>query len=156
MRSKIISNVVLIALVSQVGLGTGCAWWHRHFGPQTNAGYTAPGGGPGGVTPTDIHTGPMGSRPDIDPDALANSPYAPVYFDYDSATIKPSEFDKVEKVAAALKGTSGKLVIAGNTDERGTAEYNRGLGEKRAEAVRQYLIQRGADGGKIQTVSFGA
>jgi len=48
------------------------------------------------------------------------------------------------------------IIIAGFTDERGTPEYNRGLGEKRALAVRQALMSDGASGGKLQTVSFGA
>jgi peptidoglycan-associated lipoprotein len=47
------------------------------------------------------------------------------------------------------------LIIAGFTDERGTEEYNRGLGERRALAVREALISQGISGGRIQTVSFG-
>jgi peptidoglycan-associated lipoprotein len=48
------------------------------------------------------------------------------------------------------------VIIAGFTDERGTPEYNRGLGERRAQAAREYLVQQGVDAGKLQTVSFGA
>jgi hypothetical protein len=59
-------------------------------------------------------------------------------------------------VAAALKGSSSSLIIAGFTDERGTAEYNRGLGERRAQAVRQSLIEKGLSASQIQTVSFGS
>jgi peptidoglycan-associated lipoprotein len=54
-----------------------------------------------------------------------------------------------------MKGSSSELIIAGFTDERGTAEYNRGLGERRAESVREALIADGVDGGRMQTVSFG-
>ena len=47
------------------------------------------------------------------------------------------------------------MIIAGFTDERGTEEYNRGLGERRALSVREALIKAGISGGRIQTVSFG-
>ena len=52
-------------------------------------------------------------------------------------------------------GNSSEIIIAGFTDERGTAEYNRGLGERRAGSVRESLIAQGVDGNRIQTVSFG-
>ena len=89
-------------------------------------------------------------------DNVDKSKFRPVHFAFDSFAIDNSEQPILDEVADFLKGGSNSIIIAGFTDERGTAEYNRGLGEKRAEAVRGYLIQRGADGGKIQTVSFGA
>jgi peptidoglycan-associated lipoprotein len=54
-----------------------------------------------------------------------------------------------------MKGNSSEIIIAGFTDERGTAEYNRGLGDRRAGAVRESLISQGVEGNHIQTVSFG-
>ena len=82
--------------------------------------------------------------------------FRPVHFAFDSFAISSSEQPILDEVADYLKGGSGNVIVAGFTDERGTAEYNRGLGEKRAQSVRQYLVQRGADAAKIQTVSFGA
>jgi len=84
------------------------------------------------------------------------SQFAPVYFAFDSYVVEPSEEGKLNSLANHLRSSSQELIIAGFTDERGTAEYNRGLGEKRAQAVRSYLLSRGADGGRIQTTSFGA
>ena len=81
--------------------------------------------------------------------------FSPVYFGYDSISISDSESGKVQEVASAMKSMSQTLIIAGFTDERGTEEYNRGLGEKRAQAVRDALIAKGVSGGRIQTVSFG-
>ena len=81
--------------------------------------------------------------------------FSPVYFAYDSISVSGSELDKVQQVASAMKSMSQTLVIAGFTDERGTEEYNRGLGEKRAQTVRDALISQGVSGGRIQTVSFG-
>jgi peptidoglycan-associated lipoprotein len=82
--------------------------------------------------------------------------FRPIYFDFDSQTVRASETGKIQEIAAFLKEGSGEIIIAGFTDERGTAEYNRGLGDRRAGAVREGLISAGADSGKIQTVSFGA
>lgn len=81
--------------------------------------------------------------------------FSPIYFDYDSMTVSDSELMKVEKVATAMGSMNNTIIIAGFTDERGTEEYNRGLGEKRAQAVREALISMGVSGGRIQTVSFG-
>lgn len=81
--------------------------------------------------------------------------FSPIYFEYDSMTVSDSELMKVEKVATAMGSMNNTVIIAGFTDERGTEEYNRGLGEKRAQAVREALISMGVSGGRIQTVSFG-
>lgn len=82
--------------------------------------------------------------------------FQPIYFDFDSQTIRSSENGKIQQVASFLKTGSGQIIIAGFTDERGTAEYNRGLGERRAQSVREALIADGANAQNIQTVSFGA
>ncbi len=82
--------------------------------------------------------------------------FQPVYFDFDSRTIRSSENGKIQQVASFLQQGSSQLIIAGFTDERGTAEYNRGLGERRAQSVREALIALGADAQNIQTVSFGS
>ena len=81
--------------------------------------------------------------------------FQPIYFDFDSQAIRSSETGKIQQVADFMKGSSSQIIIAGFTDERGTAEYNRGLGDRRAGAVRERLISEGVDGGRIQTVSFG-
>jgi peptidoglycan-associated lipoprotein len=82
--------------------------------------------------------------------------FSPLYFAFDSYSISSGEHGKIEEVANFMKGAQNTLIIAGFTDERGTPEYNRGLGERRAQAVRDALIHAGADGSRIQTVSFGA
>jgi peptidoglycan-associated lipoprotein len=82
--------------------------------------------------------------------------FSPIYFAFDSFAIGSGESGKIDEVANFLKGAPNTLILAGFTDERGTPEYNRGLGERRAQAVRDALIHAGADGSRIQTVSFGA
>ncbi len=86
---------------------------------------------------------------------VSKGQFPPVQFGYDSFEVSSSEMNKVEAVAEALKGSRNDMIIAGFTDERGTEEYNRGLGERRALAVREALIAKGISGGRIQTVSFG-
>ncbi len=81
--------------------------------------------------------------------------FQPVYFAYDSFSVSDSELIKLENVASSIKSGGKTVIIAGFTDERGTEEYNRGLGEKRAQAVRDALISMGVSGAKLQTVSFG-
>jgi peptidoglycan-associated lipoprotein len=81
--------------------------------------------------------------------------FQPIYFDFDSQTIRSSETGKIQRIADFMKNGSPELIIAGFTDERGTAEYNRALGDRRAGTVRESLISQGVDGSRIQTVSFG-
>jgi len=79
-----------------------------------------------------------------------------VYFDFDSSVIKAGEKPKVSAVADYLKANSAKAVLVeGNCDERGTEEYNRSLGERRALAVREELIRLGIDPTRVDTISYG-
>ena len=82
--------------------------------------------------------------------------FQPVHFAFDSYTVDPEEQGRVREVASFLQQSSKRVIIAGFCDERGTAEYNRALGEKRAEAVRASLIADGVGPARVQTVSFGA
>jgi peptidoglycan-associated lipoprotein len=81
--------------------------------------------------------------------------FAPVYFGFDSFNLSPSEKAKLEPIAEFSKSGGATIIIAGFTDERGTPEYNRGLGERRALTVREELIALGVSASRLQTVSFG-
>lgn len=79
-----------------------------------------------------------------------------VYFDYDSAKMTSVESQKLTSNIEWLKKNSKlKVTIEGHCDQRGSAEYNLALGERRANAVRQVLIANGISGSRITTVSFG-
>jgi peptidoglycan-associated lipoprotein len=79
-----------------------------------------------------------------------------VHFDFDSSVLKISEKPKVSAAADYLKANSAKAVkVEGNCDERGTEEYNRSLGERRALAVREELIRLGIDPTRVDTISYG-
>lgn len=81
--------------------------------------------------------------------------FEPVYFGYDSFSVSDGELAKLDAVASAMKGMKNDIIIAGFTDASGTEEYNRGLGERRAQAVREALIGLSVPAGRLQTVSFG-
>lgn len=79
-----------------------------------------------------------------------------IYFDFDSYSLKP-EFSPLLNTHAKYLETNKqrKVVIQGNTDERGGAEYNLALGQKRAEAVRKALVLLGVPETQMEAVSFG-
>lgn len=79
-----------------------------------------------------------------------------IYFAYDSDMLVPSETAKLDRIAEYMgdKPTLG-LLIEGHCDQRGTDEYNRALGERRANAVRAYLAGRGVTDSRLKTISYG-
>jgi len=81
---------------------------------------------------------------------------ASVYFDYDSSDLTPATRDVLQVVfQQAQKQPDRDIRIEGNCDERGTREYNLALGQRRADAARQYLVNLGLDGSRITTISYG-
>ena len=82
--------------------------------------------------------------------------FEPVFFGFDSTVVPQEELSKVDAVAKHLKDNSDRVVvIEGNCDERGSAEYNLSLGENRAIIVRNYLVQSEIAADRIQTRSYG-
>ena len=79
-----------------------------------------------------------------------------VHFDYDSSVVKSSEKAKLSRIADYLKSnSSGAVRVEGNCDERGTEEFNRSLGERRALALREDLVRLGVDATRVDTISYG-
>ena len=146
MQSKRWMMWMAMGLVAAVAVGSGCK--------KKTAGSDTGVGGVGGVTGTDISGTGMSGRPDQNATEVAGQ-FAPVYFDFDSAQVKESERSKVETTAAQLKKGSSGVIVEGNCDERGSREYNLALGERRAQAVRAYLMSLGLDAARIQTKSWG-
>jgi peptidoglycan-associated lipoprotein len=81
---------------------------------------------------------------------------ADVYFDYDESTLTDDTRDKLSRNADLLKSNAQfSVTIEGHADERGTNEYNLALGERRANAVRDYLGSLGVSGDRLRTISYG-
>ena len=79
-----------------------------------------------------------------------------VYFDYDSNAVKDDAQSLVQAHAKfMMENTGSRIVLEGNTDERGSREYNLSLGQRRADAVKQVMSVVGVQAGRIETVSFG-
>jgi len=78
-----------------------------------------------------------------------------VYFAFDSSELDAAAQATLDAYAAWLKATGTNVTVEGNCDERGSREYNLALGQRRADAVRDYLVAHGVDAGQIGTVSYG-
>lgn len=80
-----------------------------------------------------------------------------VYFDYDQSAIKPSEREKLKVAKEYLdKNPTHRLLLEGRADWRGTAEYNLSLGDRRATAVKKYLVSIGVAATRIESISKGS
>jgi len=168
MKSLKLTNLLVLILGVALSLSaTGC----KHKQPQVikfpNSGLNGSDNGPGNSGTLNGgglggQTTPMGGgdTANFNPDDMNQDRAAlagdAVYFDYDSAAIKSGEQSKLSAVASALSSdASAKLLIEGNCDERGTEEYNRALGERRALAAREALAGQGVDASRIATRSYG-
>ena len=127
---------------------------------RSSAGTTAPGTGAqtggaagGGVTGSGLGTG-AGGNPLRDPNNILSK--RSVYFDYDSFVVKDEYRPLVEAHARYLQqNRNARVTVQGNTDERGSREYNIALGQKRADSVKRMMTLLGATESQIETVSFG-
>jgi peptidoglycan-associated lipoprotein len=152
---KNLMNVKMWGLSALVLLLAACAGT-KHAG--TAAGSGAAGSGttvqPNATEPVTTVTSPgdaAGSG------AGVNAPAARiVYFDFDKSEIRP-EFNQmlIEHARALTRNASVKVRLEGHTDERGSREYNIGLGERRAQAVRRVLLLQGVTEAQLSTVSYG-
>ncbi len=87
----------------------------------------------------------------------STAPLHPIYFDFDSSAINVDQLDKLNQSSAYLmENPSTELVVEGNCDERGTADYNLALGELRAISVKKYLLNMGVAQNRVSTISYGS
>lgn len=92
----------------------------------------------------------------INPNCGINSvPSDTVYFDYDSSILKHDAQVTLSQQLESLTEDDSPIVIEGHADERGTREYNIGLGARRANEVRNYLLSKGIESGRMTTISYG-
>jgi peptidoglycan-associated lipoprotein len=77
------------------------------------------------------------------------------YFDFDQSVLKPESRAALTAHAANINAAPQQIRLEGHADERGTREYNMALGERRAKAVRDFLVLQGVDAGLLETISYG-
>ena len=106
------------------------------------------------VVPPPPAPAPAPAAPPAPPPAPV--PLKDVFFDYDKATVRDDQKAALTENASWLKANPGvKVLLEGHCDERGTAEYNLALGERRAKAVKDYLISAGIAADRVSTISYG-
>lgn len=154
--------VALAALITAVGCGKKTPPVARPAPPPTTAD-TTPSRPP---SPPDPAREPVGVPAEpVRDDAISsaslddinkNSPLKPVYFELDSSDLTPANQKVLDEDAALMKRyATWTVTIEGHCDERGTAEYNLALGERRAIAARAYLVSLGIAADRLRTVSYG-
>ena len=143
------SAVVLIALVA--GIAGGCAKKAKEAPP------TPPPAPPQETTPTPPTPPPTPPPPPPAPEPeQPKVEFAPAFFDFDSFALRDDARTALDHDAHMLRDNSHvSVTIEGHCDERGTVEYNQALGEKRAQAARDYLVSAGIDASRIQIISYG-
>ncbi len=142
-----------LALLAAAVLVAGCS-----SAPEESKSGTGTGGAATGASSTTAPAAaaqPAGPRPGSQEELVATVGDR-VFFDYDKSVVKPEGRTVLNRQAAWLKQYGSVAVtIEGHCDERGTREYNLALGERRANAVKDYLIAQGISASRIRTISYG-
>jgi peptidoglycan-associated lipoprotein len=145
------SHFKLIALAATAILLAGCS---KNTIPDPDpSDMTYPDEAAGGATTSGADGGMYGDGEFMD-DPTAGELTMVIYFDFDSSEVRAADQEIISRHAMQL-GSGGNIRLEGHADERGSREYNIGLGERRAQAVRQMLLIQGVSAGQISTVSFG-
>ncbi len=144
-------HVTLAVLIGAVAL-TGCAK------KQTTKAAEPPPAPPASqqTPPPQPSTPPVPTPTTPSSTKLAASDLQPVFFDLDSYTLRDDARSALDADARLLRDNpETKVIIEGHCDERGTDEYNQALGERRAQAAKDYLVQAGIAVSRLQTISYG-
>jgi peptidoglycan-associated lipoprotein len=129
--------------------------------PQQSTTYTITASGPGGSTTAtahvDVNAAPAEQpAPSASEAELFDQNVRDAFFDLDKSDIRPDARDALTKDAEFLRSYPDiRISLEGHCDERGSTEYNLGLGQRRAEAAKNYLVSLGIPGNRIDTVSWG-
>jgi peptidoglycan-associated lipoprotein len=145
MRRRFGAIVIAVGLIA---LGSaGCA------SKQAGTGDDAAGQGTG--TGSEFDDGSLGEGSSVSTSTIAD--LQSVYFDYDKSAIRSDGAEVLRANAGVIKANANwdQITIEGHTDERGSEEYNLALGERRAMAVKRYLVDLGVPSSRLRTVSFG-
>ena len=163
-----ISNATDMSISS--GIGAVQSQGQRQVFPTNTTTYTLTARGPGGndsrsVTVTVSSAPPpppppAPRPPTLDSGTLLQRESQDAFFDYDKSDIRPDARDALTKDAGLLKQIFAQdpnfsVVVEGHCDERGSAEYNLALGDRRSAAAKDMLVQLGVSGDRIRTISYG-
>jgi peptidoglycan-associated lipoprotein len=138
----------------------------RTVNPASSVTYTATATGPGGMatgvaritvnTPPPPPAAPPPRPPDVSISQLFQQNVQDILFDYDQSEIRADQMPRLQGNATWLKANANvRFTVQGHADERGSQEYNLGLGDRRANAVKEFLASQGVAVSRINIVSFG-
>ena len=146
-------------------VGTVPVTGNRSVSPASSVTYTATATGPGGtasdIARITVNVPPATSAPDEPRRPTVTSGgldqnVSDVLFDYDKADLRPEMVDVLKKNASWLKTNANvRFTIEGYCDDRGSEEYNLGLGDRRANVVKEFLVAQGVAANRINTISYG-
>ena len=157
---KLASKSLCIIAASAAALLAGCS--KKPVRPDPSSTALGPQAGGSGLNPTDVTTAPDSTLTQRDPNILEDANtirglLQPVYFDFDRSSVKAAERPKLQAAKDYLdKNPQYRLLIEGHCDWRVTSEYNLGLGDRRANEAKKYLLQIGVAADKIETLSKGS
>ena len=144
------------------GVGTVNAQGSTQVAPSDSTDYTITASGPGGSATSTARVTveapppPPPPAPAPDLDALFTKEVRDAYFDFNKADVRADARDALGKTADFLRNYPQiRVTVEGHCDERGSTEYNLALGDRRAGAVKQYLVSLGISADRLSTVSFG-
>jgi len=146
----VLSNVTLVALILTF-LFVGCA---KEEPPPPTAEAQPRPAAPPPPPPPPMTTPPPG--PSISQQAFQEFQNQDLYFDFDKYDLRTDARTTLDRKASFLnQNSSVRVQVEGHCDERGTNEYNMALGERRANAAKQYLTTAGISAGRLSTISYG-
>jgi peptidoglycan-associated lipoprotein len=167
LRWEISGDVTSVSIDNAIGAvqNTG----NRRVFPTDSTTYTLTAIGPGGsitasatvtVTAPPPPPPPPVERPKISIEQRISTDVQDVYFDYDKSDVRGDAREVLNRNVSALKSIladfpSSSIVLEGHCDERGSAEYNLGLGDRRASSVKEFLVQLGIPDNRLKTISYG-
>jgi peptidoglycan-associated lipoprotein len=168
LRWEVSGNVTSVSIDNAIGTVQNAG--NRRVFPSDSTTYTLTATGPGGNT-TASATVTVTSPPPPPPPPTPTAPKGTMedrlgtdvqdaYFDYDKSDVRGDARDALTKDAAAIKAIladfpNAAIVVEGHCDERGSAEYNLGLGDRRASSAKEFLVQLGVPADRLKTISYG-
>jgi len=130
--------------------------------PNDSITYTITATGPGGMAQSSTHVtvtpapAPVSAAPQPTMEEMFAKEVQDAFFDYDKADIRADARDALSKTAQFLRSYPNvKVVVEGHCDQRGSTEYNLALGDRRAQAAKDFLVSLGVGADRMQTVSYG-
>jgi len=149
-------------------IGTVQATGNRRVFPGASTTYTLTATGPGGTKTATATVNvsepaappPPAAAPKVSFEQMLSGSVVDAYFDYDKSDVREDARAALTKDADALKAIfasfpDASVTVEGHCDERGSAEYNLALGDRRATSAKEFLVQLGVPGDKLKTISYG-